>query len=288
MSALVQISDTHFGTEQPIVVEALLQLVAAVRPELVVLSGDVTQRARRHQFAAARIFCDNLQTPSLLTLPGNHDIPLFNFAARLFSPYGNYRRAFGFELEPYYESREFLVIGVNTTRPHRHVDGEISDEQVRRVAGQLAAGPADRICIVVTHQPVHVIKDKDEKNVLRGNEPAVRAWAAAGADVIMGGHIHLPYVRPLSERFSDLPRRVWAVQAGTAVSCRVRHSAPNSVNVVRRMRQQPLTYAAERWDYNAERTQFLLVDTQLLELDRSDQTRAATHRTAWEGSSGAS
>jgi 3',5'-cyclic AMP phosphodiesterase CpdA len=274
MSALVQISDTHFGTEQPIVVEALLQLVAAVRPELVVLSGDVTQRARRQQFAAARVFCDTLQTPSLLTLPGNHDIPLFNLAARLFSPYANYRRAFGFELEPHYESREFLVIGVNTTRPHRHVDGEISDEQVRRVAGQLAVGPTDRICIVVTHQPVHVITDKDEKNVLRGNEPAVRAWAAAGADVIMGGHIHLPYVRPLSDRFSDLPRRVWAVQAGTAVSHRVRHSAPNSVNVVRRMRQQPLMYAAERWDYNTERAQFLLVDTQLLELDRRDQKRA--------------
>ena len=86
MARLIQISDPHFGTEQPAVVEALRRFVRAEAPELVILSGDITQRARRGQFAAARAFIDSLQVPALLAIPGNHDIPLFNAAARLLRP----------------------------------------------------------------------------------------------------------------------------------------------------------------------------------------------------------
>ena len=117
MSLVLHLSDTHFGTEQSEVCEALLHLALEVRPDVVILSGDITQRARREQFAAARRFLETLAAPVKLVIPGNHDIPLFNLAARLFNPYGNYRRAFGSELEPQFSSKDLLVIGVNTTRP---------------------------------------------------------------------------------------------------------------------------------------------------------------------------
>ena len=87
MSVLLQISDPHFGTEQAPVVDALLTLAHAQRPDLVVLSGDITQRARRAQFAAARRFVERLAPSALLAIPGNHDIPLFNPVARLLWPY---------------------------------------------------------------------------------------------------------------------------------------------------------------------------------------------------------
>lgn len=268
MGVLLQISDTHFGTEQPPVVDALLRLVAQMRPEVIVWSGDITQRARRAQFDAARAFLERLRPATIVMLPGNHDIPLFNLPARLFFPYAGYRRVFGEILEPRYESADFDILCVNTTRWYRHVDGEISPEQAQRVAQQLDASGHDRIRIVVTHQPVHVIKGKDEKNVVHGNEHAVRRWAAAGADIVMGGHIHLPYVRPLAERFADLPRAVWAVQAGTALSWRVRHSAPNSINLLRRANEPALACIAERWDFSAARARFEPVDTSHLALDR--------------------
>ena len=269
MSALLQISDPHFGTEQPPVVDALLKLANDIAPELIVMSGDLTQRARRAQFQAARAFCDRLPPAPRIVLPGNHDIPLFNVLARLATPYGGYRRAFGDDLEPHYGSDNFAVIGINTTRPYRRVDGEISNAQIERVSQRMQTSPRDCIRIVVTHQPVHVIKDKDEKNVVHGHEPAVRAWAQSGVDVIMGGHIHLPYVRPLSERFGDLPRRIWAVQAGTAVSHRVRHSAPNSVNVLRAVSKEPLICEVERWDFHAASSEFVLVDRHHLDIDRT-------------------
>jgi 3',5'-cyclic AMP phosphodiesterase CpdA len=267
MSVLLQIADTHFGTEQPVVVEALLRLVHEQSPDLVVLSGDITQRARRSQFRAARAFVERLAVPDTLVLPGNHDIPLFNVVARLLTPYANYQRVFGEELEPEFESADLLVIGANTTRPSRHKDGEVSADQVARVSRRLRRAHNTQLRIVVTHQPVHVTRPEDETNVLHGHREAVCGWAGAGVDLILGGHIHLPYVRPLSERFSDLPRSVWAVQAGTAVSSRVRDCIPNSVNVIRYTQVEcPRRCVVERWDYEALAQCFTLVHRMELHL----------------------
>jgi 3',5'-cyclic AMP phosphodiesterase CpdA len=277
MSVVLQVADTHFGTEQPAVVEALLRLVHVLRPDLVVLSGDVTQRARRSQFRTARAFVERLAVPATLVLPGNHDIPLFNIVARLFAPYANYRRVFGTVLEPEFESTDLLVVGVNTTRPWRHKDGEVAGEQIARVCGRLQQAHAAQLRIVVTHQPVHVIRPEDEHNLLHGRREAVYAWARAGVDLILGGHIHLPYVRPLCERFSDLPRPIWVVQAGTAVSSRVRNGAPNSVNVIRYTPAKcPRHCLVERWNHDALARCFTLVDQTTIGLTRSDGTRDST------------
>ena len=100
MTRLLQISDTHFGTEQPQVMQALLALAHAEKPDVLVLSGDITQRASAAQFRRARDFCDQLAIPRMLSLPGNHDIPLFNIFGRLFKPYAAYMDTFGPELEP--------------------------------------------------------------------------------------------------------------------------------------------------------------------------------------------
>lgn len=266
MTGLLQISDPHFGTEQPPVVEALLRLADEIKPAAVVVSGDITQRARRAQFTAAHEFVSRLSPSAVVAIPGNHDIPLFNVIARMFYPYAGFERAFGADLEPEWHSDDFLVIGVNTTRPARHKDGEVSREQILRVSKRLAAASAQQIRIVVTHQPVHVLRGSEVHNVLHGHAEAIQAWSSAGADVIMGGHIHLPYIAPLHEHYKELHRRCWAVQAGTAVSTRVRRRHPNSVNLIKRENAQ--VCLAERWDYSAERNQFQCVNVQRLNLDR--------------------
>jgi 3',5'-cyclic AMP phosphodiesterase CpdA len=268
VSVVLQISDPHFGTEQPSVLEALLQLARAQAPDLVILSGDITQRARRSQFDAAQRFLERLAAPAQLVLPGNHDIPLFNLAARLFAPYANHRRAFGPELEPHYESAELLVLGVNTTSPARHIDGAVSSAQIERVALRLRRAARTQLRIVVTHHPLHVTLPDDEKNLLRGHAAAARAWARAGADLVLGGHIHLPYVRPLRERCADLQRAVWAVQAGTAMSWRVRPGAPNSINLIRYAgADSARCCVVERWDFDADRHCFGLADSTRIGLD---------------------
>ena len=271
MTTLLQISDAHFGTEQAPVVEALLQLARDESPDVVVLSGDITQRARPSQFKAARAFVDQLKPRALVAIPGNHDIPLFNLAARVFTPYANYSRAFGGDLEPAFEAAHLLVIGVNTTRPRRHVDGEVSREQIARVTQRLQRADAAQLRVVVVHQPVLAIRASDEDNLLNGHKEAVPAWAAAGGDIIMGGHIHLPYVHSMRTTFPLLPRDIWTVQAGTSVSSRIREGISNSINLIRcDGAQSPRQCTVERWDYAAASRRFERHTSQVLTFEASD------------------
>lgn len=265
MSVILHISDPHFGTEVAAALEALLALHAELEPDLVVLSGDVTQRARFGQFERAARFFAALGPRARLVLPGNHDIPLFNAMARVFFPYAGYRRVFGQDLEPVFEGDDLLVVGVNTTRPWRWKDGEISPTQMGRVAQRVAATDPRKLKVIVTHQPVHIVTSKDIKNLVHECEPAVRSWTERGADLFLGGHIHLPYVRPLEERYPGLPRRSWIAQAGTAVSSRVRGGIPNAVNVIRYdQAQTPRHCRVERWDFCPPG--FALHEARILEL----------------------
>ncbi len=248
MTRLLHISDTHFGTERPQVVEALVALAAAQQPDLVLLSGDITQRARPSQFRAARRFTDRLNAP-LLAIPGNHDITLFDLWARMTKPYARQRQAFGGDLEPVHASADLLLVCVNTTRPWRHKNGEVSAAQIERVAGLLRSAAAEQLRVVAVHQPIAVTRDADRHDLLRGHRAAREAWAAAGADLVLGGHIHLPFVEPLR----TAPRPAWAVQAGTAVSARVREDVPNSVNLLhwRGAGVPPGACRIEQWDFDA-------------------------------------
>lgn len=261
MSVLLHMSDSHFGTERAAVLDALRGLIRDSRPALVVLSGDLTQRARPAQFAAARDFVASLPAP-FLAIPGNHDIPLYALGTRLRAPYARYAAAFGNELEPAWSSAEWLVLGVNTTRWWRHKQGEVSPAQIERVAARLRQAAPGQTRVVVVHQPMAVIDESDRRNLLRGHAQAAGAWAAAGAQLVLGGHIHLPYVRPLPEPGG---RPLWVVQAGTAVSHRVRGDIPNSVNLLRRDGNSD-TCTAERWDYHANSGAFVCHERQPLAL----------------------
>lgn len=273
MTAILHISDPHFGTELPEVADALIRLANAQAPEVLIVSGDITQRARRSQFAAARDFMDSLQISRRLVIPGNHDIALFNLAERAFFPYRNFRRAFGQQLQPILTSDELLVITLDTTRRYRHVDGEVSLKQIERVETLLKNAGQGQLRIVVTHQPVSVRQAGDQQDLLHRHAQAIRRWTEAGVDLILGGHIHLPYMRALHEQYPDLSRPAWAVQAGTCISSRLRHEAGNSVNIIRYHGLQlhaagghtasaPSRHCViERWDYQSGSANFENVST---------------------------
>ena len=252
MSVLLHLSDPHFGTEQPRVVEALVALSHQQRPDLVLLSGDITQRAQASQFALAQAFRERLGAP-LLAIPGNHDIPLFHLGQRLFSPYARYCHAFGNHLEPVHDSADLLVQCVNTTRWYRHIDGSVSAAQIARVVSRLRSATPAQLRVVLVHQPIAVLRTSEQHNLLHGHAQARQSWAAAGCDVVLGGHIHLPYVMALA----GVARPMWAVQAGTAVSTRVRNGAANSVNLLRWGADTTAGHCTiEQWDYAAHSQSF--------------------------------
>lgn len=228
MSRILHLSDTHFGTEQPALVEALLALAHRLAPDAIVLSGDITQRATVEQFRRARVFLESLPAVPRLVLAGNHDVPLFAFWQRLFTPYARYRTGLGIDtLEPRLQLPELCVIGVKSTRRRRHIDGEVSRKQVDAVARELRAQAPGTLKVVVTHQPLWAARPQDLHNRCHGAEAALAAWVEAGADLFLAGHIHWPFAAALPPH-----GQAWAVNAGTAVSRRVRPGAPNSVNVI--------------------------------------------------------
>lgn len=244
---LMQISDTHFGVERPPVCDALRRLARAQRPGVLLLSGDITQRARARQFAAARSFVDSLGIPARVTLPGNHDIALFNVFERLLVPYRSYRRAFGAAHDAVFDAGGVRIVSVDSTRAYRHVDGELSTDQIEAAAHALDGAPAGALRIVMLHHPVAVSRPDEKHNRVHGHREANIRWRAAGVDLILGGHIHLPFVRRLE---GDGLRTAWAVQAGTAVSERTRPEAGNSVNLIRAITLHGARAAVvERWDY---------------------------------------
>ncbi len=269
MTKLLQISDMHFGTELPEVAAALLAFSHTKKPDVLIVSGDITQRATREQFSRAKAFCDKMQVDQMICLPGNHDIPLFNLWARVVQPYAAYQRAFGPVLEPELVTPSLCIATVNTTRWWRHKNGQVSAAQIERVCEQLSRAEPQQLRVVVVHQPVHVLRPQDEHDRLRGWQHAVRAWAAAGADIVMGGHIHLPYVCELSSSVSHLARRMWCVQAGTAVSSRIRREAPNSVNLLEFVSAEGGSRCTvERWDYQSTAGRFASTETSVLDVQR--------------------
>lgn len=249
---LLHLSDPHFGTEQAELTHALQQLCAQLKPELVVVSGDLTQRARQHQFAAARAFMDSLGCPYLV-VPGNHDIPLFHLPKRIWRPFHRFEQYFG-HTDPMLETEHFVVIGVNTIVPQHHTKGRISLKQIHQVEHLLAAAPANKCKIVVTHQPfIAPPHDEDAaRDIPSMMLPALHRWSQHGLNALLHGHLHQSAVYDLNRYFLlQQSHPILDIHAGTALSDRLRHTFPNSVNVI-----SP-DLNVHRYDYDTQHQQFV-------------------------------
>jgi 3',5'-cyclic AMP phosphodiesterase CpdA len=260
---LLHLSDPHFGTERAPVCEALLAFAHDLDPDVIVLSGDLTQRATEAQFATAADFVRRLPAAPLLALPGNHDLPLYNLWQRFVAPYARYATHFGDTIDRVWRGSGVQLIGVNTTRPWRQQHGALSPQQIARVALQLRAADSQQWRIVVTHHPLVVTREQDLADRPLGYNDALRRWCDAGADVLLSGHIHLPSV---VRWHAPGGGSAWVVKAGSAVSRRTVDGVANSVNVLTQMhergrRQRSVT----RWDYDAERARFVAAATHTID-----------------------
>jgi 3',5'-cyclic AMP phosphodiesterase CpdA len=230
MRVLAHLSDLHFGRIHPAVLGPLRDAVLTAAPDLIAISGDFTQRARRSEFADARAFLDSLQPPKLL-VPGNHDVPLWDVAARFLTPLSRYRAYISPELEPEYEDEEMIVIGVNTARSLAWGEGRINTRQIDRVVKRLAGAPPALIRIIVTHHPFDLPPGVDERRLLGRARMAMGRLAEANADLFLSGHLHLSHASHSAERYRIKGHSALIVQAAT-VSTRGRGEQP-SFNLLR-------------------------------------------------------
>ena len=223
MTRIVHISDLHFGRERPELLRPLIKRLNALAPDLVAISGDLTQRARPGQYRAARTFIDALSAP-VVSVPGNHDTPLHNPVERLFDPWGRYRRYISEDLEPAWIGTQVALHGINTVNPLFWQRGHVRRRTLTRLCEAIAAEPG-RLQIVMGHHPLEQLPETP-KQLASGARRALTTLAGCGADVILSGHLHAWRAVPF-RAFGGL----LLVQTGTGLSTRIRDE-PNDFNLL--------------------------------------------------------
>jgi 3',5'-cyclic AMP phosphodiesterase CpdA len=230
LRTLAHISDLHFGRLDPRTLPALKASIAATRPDVVAVSGDLTQRARGRQFAEARRFLDSLSVPRVV-VPGNHDVPLYNPIARWLRPLAKYRRFISDDLEPFYGDHEIAILGINTARSFTLGDGRINHRQVERSCARLDACGSATTRIIVTHHPFDLLETQGYGTVVGRAAMAIRDFAKCRVDLILSGHLHLSQAVAATVRYGATGYSALLVQAGTATSSR-RRGELNSYNMI--------------------------------------------------------
>ena len=224
MARVLHLSDLHFGAHDERLVEALEGQANELKPDLVVISGDFTQRAKTEEFAEACRFLERLRDGGheVLGVPGNHDVPLYDVLRRFLSPLTRYKRFIDDVLCPVHELRGAIVVGVNTARSLTFKDGRINAEQVEFIRDTFARADSESVRVLVTHHPLFALPVGDElQSAIGRQEMALDAIEAAGVDVLLAGHNH----QASANSARDLVTRAGGalvVQAGTATSNRVR------------------------------------------------------------------
>lgn len=262
MRTIVHLSDLHFGSVLAPTLEPLLARVHALEPDLVIVSGDVTQRAREQQFRDAQAYLDRLPRPTLI-VPGNHDIPLYDVFRRFLAPLGRYRRFVTENLSPSFIDDEIAVVGLNSARSLTFKGGTLSRRQVAWAAGLFRGLRHQQVRVVVTHHPLDIPEGLTGVSVVKGARHAVQTFAECQVDLLLTGHLHLVHRAAASVLVPGYDAQMFG--AGTATSTRAR-GEPNSFFVfridARRGDRSCITADTHAWDTLLN--QFQIVDTRAL------------------------
>ena len=231
MRTIVHLSDIHFGKIDLKTLKPLVRAVHAVQPDLVVVSGDLTQRGRRREFAEARKFLLALPGPQIV-VPGNHDIPIWNPISRFSRPLGGFKHYITSDLFPFYEDDEIAVLGINTARSTMTKYGHINRKQLVQIRETLCPISNDKIKIVVTHHPFDLPNGyRNDRQVVNKGGRAMVVLAECGADLFLAGHLHKVYTGVTTERYQIENYAALIVQAGTATAVGLSREA-NSFNLI--------------------------------------------------------
>jgi 3',5'-cyclic AMP phosphodiesterase CpdA len=249
---IAHLSDIHFGANDPKIVAATTAWLEEAQPDLVVISGDFTHRARAEQFEAASAWLNRLRADGheILAVPGNHDIPLYDVVRRFAAPLDRYKRHISNDLCPWFENEQVAVLGINTARSLTIRDGRINRSQMRMIEQRFAAVPPEKTRILVTHHPLFALPigaGSELTEAVGRHEDAVSAVCRAGVHAALAGHFHRTYAEA-ARKMVERAGGALVIQAGTATSYRLRNDELQSFNWLHVHRNDDIELQVVAWD----------------------------------------
>ncbi|MEM1052144.1 MAG: metallophosphoesterase [Pseudomonadota bacterium] len=235
---LFHISDVHFGVEDRAAHDGLTKAVQEERPDALVCTGDVTQRATRAQYQAAADWFGQFDVPVWVD-PGNHDMPYHNLWERFTRPYERHNKLREAVAVDHFETEDVVLIPLKTTVRSQNrwpwSDGHVTAAAEARTARALERYKGDpRHLIVTAHHPLHGPRPDGPNPTIRGDE-AMATLASQGMNAVLSGHIHRPFdeIRSVSNWCTHM------IGAGT-LSTRLRGGIPPSYNVLTCKKGEPI------------------------------------------------
>lgn len=252
MTRIAHLSDIHFGANDEKIVAATEAWLQKRQPDLVIISGDLTQRAREAQFRDASAYLNRLRAGGLkvLAIPGNHDVPLYDVVRRFAAPLRRYKKYIANDLCPWFEDDSVAVLGINTARSLTIRDGRINREQIALMHERFGKVDASKTRILVTHHPLFAMpigKGTELTEAVGRHEDAVKAACEAGVHIALAGHFHRTYAGA-ARKMVETAGPALVIQAGTATSTRLRNSEPQSFNWLHVERRERIALQVIAWN----------------------------------------
>ncbi|MEM7354819.1 MAG: metallophosphoesterase family protein [Acidobacteriota bacterium] len=254
MRQILHISDVHFGPpHRPRVSDGVIELIEDRRPDFVAISGDLTQRAKPVQFQQARAFVDRIEVPSV-TVPGNHDVPMYRVWERLLSPLGAYRKHFAAELEPSFEDDEMIIVGINTAFNWTIKGGRFTRASLERLERAFAGADESKTKVVIAHHELIPAPRFDSQRVAWNAQGAADVLARAGVEMVLSGHLHQSWIGNTEAYYPSDRRPVLLAFSGTSTSSRGRgcERRRNTCNWIQ-LRDDEIEISHLLWSDSAER-----------------------------------
>jgi 3',5'-cyclic AMP phosphodiesterase CpdA len=224
MQKIIQISDLHFGTEHPGMVEVLINDINNEKPDILIVSGDSTQRAKISEFKSMLALLQKLNTHNIICVPGNHDISLYNPVERFLYPFLKYDKWLGSQTKSSWVDDYFSILGINTVTPYKPMGGYVDDKQFKSIINFFEKQPKEKIRIVVMH---HNLIRSERHKIIHNADEIVNLFSRLNVNIVLAGHIHSPHCELLKHKAEH---NLYVITAGTAISHRT--SYPNSFNVI--------------------------------------------------------
>ena len=232
---LVHISDLHFGAVHEGMEDHLRTAILKANPAVVAVSGDLTMRGRMEEFREAKAFLDSIPLP-LVVVPGNHDVQgSWMFWERFLTPFENYRRTIGRDLEPVWRAPGVIVVGLNSARPAGwHLDwsrGQLSRGQMERLNALYGEADPEALRVFVVHHPPAAPPHGTARHLIGRLREFTDAVKEAGVDLVLSGHFHMSYAQALPLPGGLAPASCVLSSVSTATSHRLK-GEPNGFHVI--------------------------------------------------------